>query len=91
MKKTDEGKSEKVDASYFYGYLPKTNCKECGEESCMAFAEKLSNKDTTYEDCPPLLRKRIRDEKKEQRRLLKELKVEEQIYTEEEAYIRATN
>ncbi|MHC1625686.1 MAG: (Fe-S)-binding protein, partial [Methermicoccaceae archaeon] len=37
-----------------YKFLPKTNCGECGEATCMAFASKLINRDVTLEDCPPL-------------------------------------
>ncbi|UCH31898.1 MAG: acetyl-CoA decarbonylase/synthase complex subunit gamma [Candidatus Bathyarchaeota archaeon] len=40
-----------------YMLLPKTNCKECGEENCMAFAAKLVNREMTLEQCPPLLKK----------------------------------
>lgn len=34
--------------------LPKTNCKLCGEQSCMAFAFKLISKEHKLEDCSPL-------------------------------------
>ncbi|MFQ6076817.1 MAG: acetyl-CoA decarbonylase/synthase complex subunit gamma, partial [Candidatus Bathyarchaeia archaeon] len=37
-----------------YGLLPRTNCKECGEPNCMAFATKLINREVTLEECPPL-------------------------------------
>ena len=37
-----------------YMLLPKTNCKECGEENCMAFATKLVNREVALEQCPPL-------------------------------------
>ncbi len=40
-----------------YKLLPKTNCKECGEENCIAFATKLVNREVTLENCPPLLTK----------------------------------
>jgi len=40
-----------------YMLLPKTNCKECGEENCMAFATKLVNRELSLEQCPPLLKK----------------------------------
>jgi acetyl-CoA decarbonylase/synthase complex subunit gamma len=40
-----------------YKLLPRTNCKECGEENCMAFAVKLVNREVTLEKCPPLLTK----------------------------------
>ena len=38
-----------------YMQLPKTNCKKCGLENCMAFATKLVNRETALEFCKPLL------------------------------------
>jgi acetyl-CoA decarbonylase/synthase complex subunit gamma len=38
-----------------------TNCKECGEENCMAFAAKLVNRETTLDTCPPLLQDKYND------------------------------
>jgi len=38
-----------------YTLLPKTNCKLCGEENCMAFATKIVNRVVTLELCRPLL------------------------------------
>jgi len=35
-----------------YNLLPKKNCKECGELSCMAFADKLNKFDMEIDDCP---------------------------------------
>jgi acetyl-CoA decarbonylase/synthase complex subunit gamma len=40
-----------------YKLLPKTNCKECGEENCMAFATKIVNREVQVDQCPPLLKK----------------------------------
>jgi acetyl-CoA decarbonylase/synthase complex subunit gamma len=40
-----------------YKLLPRTNCKECGEENCMAFATKIVNREVSIEKCPPLLTK----------------------------------
>lgn len=37
-----------------YNLLPKTNCKKCGEQSCMAFAAKLSKFDAEIDGCPLL-------------------------------------
>jgi ArsR family metal-binding transcriptional regulator len=37
-----------------YEKLPKTNCKECGEQGCFAFATKLFNGEKFLHDCPPL-------------------------------------
>ncbi|MBS7281504.1 MAG: acetyl-CoA decarbonylase/synthase complex subunit gamma [Candidatus Freyarchaeota archaeon] len=38
-----------------YNLLPKTNCKECGEDTCMAFAYKLINHEVELEVCKPIL------------------------------------
>jgi acetyl-CoA decarbonylase/synthase complex subunit gamma len=38
--------------------LPKTNCKECGEDNCMAFATKVVNREVSIDQCPPLLTKK---------------------------------
>jgi len=38
-----------------YMLLPKTNCKECGEENCMAFATKVVNREVSIDKCSPLL------------------------------------
>jgi len=45
-----------VNALDVYNYLPKTNCKECGEQTCMAFAVKLLNGEKDVKDCKPLFR-----------------------------------
>lgn len=37
-----------------YKYLPQTNCGECGESSCMAFAAKLIERQVSVEKCSPL-------------------------------------
>lgn len=35
-----------------YKLLPKTNCKDCGYPTCLAFAMKLAAKQATLDDCP---------------------------------------
>ncbi len=40
-----------------YMLLPKTNCKECGEDNCMAFATKVVNREVSIDQCRPLLTK----------------------------------
>jgi len=40
-----------------YMLLPKTNCKKCGIENCMAFATKLVNREIALELCTPILEK----------------------------------
>lgn len=36
----------------FFKLLPKTNCKECGQPTCLAFAMLLSNQKATIDMCP---------------------------------------
>ena len=45
----------KVDHAEIYKYLPKTDCKICGELSCYAFAIRLVGGETALEKCTPLL------------------------------------
>lgn len=54
-----------------YKLLPKTNCKECGEKNCMAFATKLVSRETSLENCPPLLTKKHKKAYKQLMELLK--------------------
>ena len=37
-----------------YKLLPKTNCRECGEANCMAYATRVVNGELSIADCPPL-------------------------------------
>lgn len=37
-----------------YTQLPQTNCGECGEATCMAFAAKLFMRERSADECPPL-------------------------------------
>lgn len=36
-----------------YKFLPKTNCGECGEETCMAFAAGMIARERTIDECKP--------------------------------------
>jgi acetyl-CoA decarbonylase/synthase complex subunit gamma len=54
-----------------YKLLPRTNCKECGEENCMAFATKLVNREVTIEKCPPLLTKEFDKSYRQLKEMLK--------------------
>ena len=54
-----------------YMLLPKTNCKECGVDNCMAFATKVVNREVTVDQCPPLLTKANEKNYKKLKELLK--------------------
>jgi len=45
---------KKLNVAAIYEKLPQSNCKECGESGCYAFAIKLMNGDTSLESCKPL-------------------------------------
>ncbi len=36
----------------FFKFLPKTNCGECGQATCLAFAMQLANQKATIDACP---------------------------------------
>jgi len=65
------GKREIPSPLDLYKLLPGTNCKECGERNCIAFAAKLVNKDASIEECPPLLEKEYEEAKNKLWKLLK--------------------
>jgi ArsR family metal-binding transcriptional regulator len=44
----------KVTALQIYGWLPKSNCKACGEATCLTFAVKLLQGEQRLENCKPL-------------------------------------
>lgn len=46
-----------------YGYLPKTNCKECGYDTCMSFAAHILDRTAKVFDCKPLVRDAEKDPK----------------------------
>jgi len=46
---------KKVNVNMMYQFLPRSDCKECGEAGCYAYAVKLVNGDVGLETCKPLL------------------------------------
>jgi len=54
-----------------YKLLPRTNCKECGEENCMAFATRVVNRQVPLEECPPLLTEEFKSSYEKLQELLK--------------------
>jgi len=44
----------------FLRYLPRTDCKECGEASCAAFVKQIKNGFRTPENCPSLENNQVR-------------------------------
>lgn len=55
--KESKGGKKQLSPIDVYMLLPKTNCKECGEDNCMAFATKVVNREVNIDQCPPLLTK----------------------------------
>jgi acetyl-CoA decarbonylase/synthase complex subunit gamma len=54
-----------------YKLLPRTNCKECGEDNCMAFAAKVVNREVSIDKCLPLLKKENEKAYKQLQEMLK--------------------
>jgi len=59
-------KGDEVRLLDVYRLLPGTNCKECGEPTCMAFSVRLIGQQADIRDCRPL----FSDEYKEKRKRL---------------------
>jgi 4Fe-4S ferredoxin len=56
-----------------YKHLPKTNCKECDEPTCMSFAFKIISRERTIEECKPLFEEKYRKQRDNLLELLKPL------------------
>jgi acetyl-CoA decarbonylase/synthase complex subunit gamma len=66
-----KGKRAIPDPISVYSLLPGTNCGQCEERNCLAFAAKLVNREASIQECPPLLDKKYKDEYKKLHRLLR--------------------
>jgi len=53
-----------------YNYLPGTNCKECGEDTCMAFASRLIDRSKSLDLCKELLDESYEEEYEKLKELL---------------------
>lgn len=47
----DYKRRDKLQPVYVYKFLPGTNCRKCGENSCLAFAVKLIDEKTNILSC----------------------------------------
>ena len=47
-----------------YKLLPGTNCKKCGEPTCLAFAVKLAGRDAEIINCDPLFLEKYQEKRK---------------------------
>ncbi|MCL2685144.1 MAG: acetyl-CoA decarbonylase/synthase complex subunit gamma [Candidatus Bathyarchaeota archaeon] len=56
MAEKKKGGLKELSPITIYKNLPKTNCKECGQENCMAFATKIVNREVDLDACKPLLK-----------------------------------
>jgi len=54
-----------------YNLLPKTNCNECEEANCMAFAAKVVERTLTVEKCSPLLQEKYKESLEKLRAMLR--------------------
>ncbi len=54
----------KLSAIDLYKYLPKTNCRKCGEATCLAFAVKVLSGDRKLKECPLLLEENVKEIKR---------------------------
>jgi acetyl-CoA decarbonylase/synthase complex subunit gamma len=71
MSEKKKGGVKELSPIDIYKLLPKTNCKECGAENCMAFATKIVNREVNLDDCKPLLKKENEKAYKQLKEMLK--------------------
>lgn len=62
-----------------YKHLPKTNCKECGEQGCFPFAVKLANGEKTLQECTQIQQPKYSDNKTYIEKMLEPIKLEIEI------------
>ncbi len=56
MAEKKKGGLKELSPITIYKSLPKTNCKECGQDNCMAFATKIVNREIELDSCKPLFK-----------------------------------
>ncbi|MDR1993734.1 MAG: acetyl-CoA decarbonylase/synthase complex subunit gamma [Nitrososphaerota archaeon] len=56
MAEKKKGGLKELSPITIYKNLPKTNCKDCGQDNCMAFATKIVNREIDLDTCKPLLK-----------------------------------
>lgn len=66
-----EGKKRPA-AVQVYKLLPRTNCKLCGQPSCLAFANKLSQMEAEINQCQPVFEEKYNDQRADLLKLLGE-------------------
>ena len=67
---TPSFRERKVPATFdIYTLLPRTNCKQCGFPTCLAFAAEARNNPELLESCPPLSRPENADSRAQIERL----------------------
>ncbi|MEM1607457.1 MAG: (Fe-S)-binding protein, partial [Candidatus Bathyarchaeia archaeon] len=59
-----------------YKHLPKTNCKECGEQGCFPFAVKLANGEKNLQECAQIQQPKYGDNKAYLEKMLQPIKLE---------------
>ncbi len=64
-----------LNAMKLYEKLPKTDCKECFEQSCFVFATKLILGEKALQECPPLLSRENSETKKQLEKMLTPIKL----------------
>ena len=57
-------KGEELKALDIFKLLPGTNCKKCGEPSCLAFAVKLVGRDIEFTKCDPLFSEKYQEKQR---------------------------
>jgi ArsR family metal-binding transcriptional regulator len=69
------GAKKELDPMKIYEKLPKTNCRECGEQGCFAFAAKLLNSEKSLLDCPPITTEKYSTSKTQIEKMMRPIRI----------------
>ncbi|MEM2937466.1 MAG: (Fe-S)-binding protein [Candidatus Bathyarchaeia archaeon] len=67
---------QKLNPLEIYKYLPKTNCKECGEQGCFSFAVKLANGEKALKECAQIQQPKYSINKEHLEKMIQPIKLE---------------
>ncbi|MEM3697750.1 MAG: (Fe-S)-binding protein [Candidatus Bathyarchaeia archaeon] len=67
---------QKLNPIEIYKHLPKTNCKECGEQGCFPFAVKLANGEKTLQECTQIQQPQYSADEEKLEKMIQPIKLE---------------
>ena len=67
---------QKLNPLEIYKHLPRTNCKECGEQGCFPFAVKLANGEKSLQECTQIQQQKYSANREQLEKMIQPIKLE---------------